>query len=97
MEMQLKRTLVTVYLKDDDGVMDQFTTYINLEPFEAAKYYVGNTFTMWYGDAEYKLKCRSIRCDGVQEYKYGQWHDIQHPDGMAWYKLQGGSIIRTEW
>lgn len=97
MEMQLKRTLVTAYLNDKDGTMDQVTTYINLEPFDAAKYYVGNTFTMYYGDHEFKMKCYKIRCDGVQEWKYGKWSDIQHPDAMAWYHLQGGSIVRTEW
>jgi len=97
MEMQIKRTLVTVYLKSEDGIMDQFTTYINLEPFDAAKYYVGNVFTMWHDEKEYKLKCQRIRCDGVQEWKNGKWNGIQHPDAMAWYRLQGGSIVRTEW
>lgn len=92
MEIKIRRTLVTVYLKSIE-MEDQFQTYINLEPFDAAKYYLGNKFTVMYSEYEYKLKCMKIRCDGVQEWGCGKWNDIQHEDATNTYHYDAGNII----
>lgn len=97
MTTNIRRSLVTVYLRNEEGVQDQIQTYINLEPFDAAKYYVGKKFNIGCGGYNYIMKCVSIRCDGVQERKHGKWNSIPHPDSLAWYKLAYGSIVRSEW
>lgn len=97
MIMNIRRTNVTVYLQGEGGIMEQFQTYVNLEPFDAAKYYVGSKFNLSSNGFNYIMTCMYVRCDGVQEWQYGKWADIPHPDSLAHYHFAGGGIVRSEW
>ena len=83
----MKRTLVHAYLQGN-GMSDEITTYINLQPLEAAKYYLNTPIVRgcelangeWY---EYKMICTHLHTDGVQEWDGEKWNDITDKEPLA--------------
>lgn len=53
------RTIVKVYLRDEQGNEDHFTTPINLSEQEAHKYYLGNVFNMGI-ETDHMMKCYKV-------------------------------------
>lgn len=93
-EQIIFRTYVHVYLRGD-ALVDDFATFINLTPDQAAEYYVGKTFTQFYSGFEYKMTCHAIRCEYCQEYHYGEWKGCKHPDEHTWFhKGHDGKPVR---
>ena len=83
----MKRTLIHAYISGS-GITDEITTYINLAPLEAAKYYLNLTTVIGYPAAngareEYKMKCTHLRTDRLQEWDGEKWRDITESDPFA--------------
>lgn len=83
----MKRTLIHAYLSGD-GMTDEIITYINLDPLEAAKYYLNLVTVREYpaangGIEEYRMKCTHLRTDGLQEQDGEKWKDITESDPFA--------------
>lgn len=96
----MKRTLIHAYLSGN-GMTDEIITYINLEPLEAAKYYLNLVTAREYtaehgGTEEYRMKCTHVRTDGLQEWNGEKWKDITESDPLAvgtWKTDEKGKYI----
>ena len=53
------KTIVKVYLEDEQGNKDWFVTPINLSEQEAHKYYLGNIFNMGR-ETDHMMKCYKV-------------------------------------
>lgn len=80
----MKRTLVHAYLQGN-GISDEITTYIDLEPLAAAKYYINDYSHILTYDFEtfHDMRCTHIRTDGVQEWDGEKWNDITDKEPLA--------------
>ena len=83
----MKRTLIHAYLSGN-GMTDEITTYINLDPLEAARYYLNLVTVREYPAAngefeEYRMKCTHVRTNGVQEWDGEKWKDTTESDPFA--------------
>lgn len=94
MNNSIIRTFVKVYFKNQDGVTDEVSTYINGTPDEAARYYLGKTFNFGIA-SDLLLTAYHINCYKVETWQLGQWHTL-NPDVKLSYKIQGGKIIKTD-
>lgn len=95
----MKRTILTAYFQGN-GITDQIKTSINLEPFEAARYYLNftNTRTEFSGNGEpieFKMKCTHVRTDEVQKWDGKEWKDItdKEPFAVGTWKKIGNEFI----
>lgn len=91
----MKRTTVHAYLSGN-GITDEISTVINLEPLEAAKNYLNGIIVRGHELAngqwhEYKMRCTHVRTDGVQEWDGQQWNDItdREPYAVGTWKTDG--------
>ena len=92
MNNPLTRTFVKVYFKNQDGIIDEISTYINETPDEAARHYLGNTFN--FGTTfDILLTAYHVNCYRTEIWQLEQWH-VLNPDVRLSYKIQGGKIIR---
>lgn len=83
-------------------MIDQITTAINLEPLEAAGYYLNHMdirtgFTPDGEPVEYKMKCTHVRTDKVQEWDGKEWNDItcKEPFAVGTWKKYGNEFIHV--
>lgn len=95
----MKRTILTAYF-EGNGITDEITTAINLEPLEAAKYYLDYTnirteFTADGQPVEYRMKCTHVRTDEVQEWDGKEWEDItsKEPFAVGTLKRSGNELV----
>lgn len=98
----MKRTILTAYFEGVGFTMyDEITTAINLEPLEAAKYYLNLTkvdTAFFKGEPiEYKMECTHVRTDEVQEWDGKEWKDItgKEPFAVGTWKKCRNEIIHV--
>lgn len=91
----MKRTLVHAYIAGD-GITDEFKTYINLPPLEAAVSYLNNIIVRSCKQAngewhEFEMHCTHVCTDGVQEWDGEKWNDItdKEPFAVGAWKTNG--------
>lgn len=98
----MKRTILTAYFEGVGFTMyDEVTTAINLEPLEAARFYLNlikvDTAFFKGEPIEYKMECTHVRTDEVQEWDGKEWKDItgKEPFAVGTWKKYGNEFIHV--